>query len=168
MRWWRVAAGLLMIGYGVGLGVITITVTADDPDPYAAMQTSGSAPSPRPGHVAPVLRWTAAAAGVGGGAPGYLAAYRRLMLRIDGRTMTVAPNAETETITRQQPRCCGLVGSTAPLHLVGAHPTRSAPRLRRVFPDQPCCIVVPGTIYLARSVHGRGRAASRAGLIVAH
>ncbi len=43
MRWWRVAAALVLIGYGTGMGVVTVTVTADDPDPYAAMQTSGSA-----------------------------------------------------------------------------------------------------------------------------
>ena len=42
MRWWRVAAGVLLIGYGVGMGVVTVTVTAHDDDPYAAMQTSGS------------------------------------------------------------------------------------------------------------------------------
>lgn len=43
MRWWRVVAALLLIGYGLGGSVVTVLVTADDPDPYAAMQTSGSA-----------------------------------------------------------------------------------------------------------------------------
>ena len=42
MRWWRVAAGLALVGYGVTMAVVTITVTADDPDPFAAMATSGS------------------------------------------------------------------------------------------------------------------------------
>jgi putative ABC transport system permease protein len=81
MRWWRVAAGLLMIAYGAGLGVVTITVTADDPDPYAAMQTSGSA-SILVGlglaTLAPVLlRWagTLARPAFGASASGHLAAY---------------------------------------------------------------------------------------------
>ena len=81
MRWWRVAAGLLLIGYGVGMGVVTITVTADDPDPYAAMQTSGSA-SILVGlglaTLAPVLlRWagTLARPLFGTSATGHLAAY---------------------------------------------------------------------------------------------
>lgn len=42
LRWWRVAAGVVLIGYGVAMGVVTVTVTADAEDPYAAMQTSGS------------------------------------------------------------------------------------------------------------------------------
>ena len=81
MRWWRVAAGLLMVAYAVGLGVVTITVTADDPDPYAAMQTSGSA-SILVGlglaTLAPVLlRWMATLLrpALGSGAAGYLASY---------------------------------------------------------------------------------------------
>ena len=81
MRWWRVAAGVLLIGYGAGMGVVTITVTADDPDPYAAMQTSGSA-SILVGlglaTLAPVLlRWagTLARPLFGTSATGHLAAY---------------------------------------------------------------------------------------------
>jgi putative ABC transport system permease protein len=81
MRWWRVAAGVLLIGYGAGLGVVTITVTADDPDPYAAMQTSGSA-SILVGlglaTLAPVLlRWAGSLARplFGTSATGHLAAY---------------------------------------------------------------------------------------------
>ena len=89
MRWWRVAAGLLMIAYGVGLGVITITVTADDPDPYAAMQTSGSA-SILVGlglaSLAPVLlRWTG---------------------RCSGRRSAVAPRATSRRTTRRGARTC--------------------------------------------------------------
>lgn len=42
MRWWRVLAAVLLVGYGVVMAVITVTVTADSDDPYAAMQTSGS------------------------------------------------------------------------------------------------------------------------------
>lgn len=42
LRWWRVAAGVVLVGYGVAMGVVTVTVTADAEDPYAAMQTSGS------------------------------------------------------------------------------------------------------------------------------
>lgn len=42
MRWWRVVAALLLVGYGVGMGIVTVTVTADSDDPYAAMQTAGS------------------------------------------------------------------------------------------------------------------------------
>ena len=81
MRWWRVAAGVLMIAYAVALGVITITVTADDPDPYAAMQTSGSASilvAVGLAVLAPVLlRWagTLARPLIGSGAAGHLAAY---------------------------------------------------------------------------------------------
>jgi putative ABC transport system permease protein len=81
MRWWRVAAGLLMIAYGAGLGVVTITVMADDPDPYAAMQTSGSAAilvGLGMATLAPVLlRWagTLARRALGASAAGHLAAY---------------------------------------------------------------------------------------------
>lgn len=81
MRWWRVAAGVLLVGYGLVMGVITIAVTADDPDPYAAMATAGScsvyvgvglailAPT--------LLRWGAALARplAGSGVAGHLAAY---------------------------------------------------------------------------------------------
>lgn len=81
MRWWRVAAGVLLIGYGAGMGVVTITVTADDPDPYAAMSTSGSS-SILVGlglaTLAPVLlRWagTLARPVLGTSATGHLAAY---------------------------------------------------------------------------------------------
>jgi putative ABC transport system permease protein len=42
MRWWRIAAGVVLIGYGLAMAVITITVTANSEDPYAAMQTSGA------------------------------------------------------------------------------------------------------------------------------
>ncbi|QIG44373.1 ABC transporter permease [Nocardioides anomalus] len=42
LPWWRVAAGVALIGYGVAMAVVTVTVTAHDADPYAAMQTSGS------------------------------------------------------------------------------------------------------------------------------
>lgn len=42
MRWWRVPAGFVLIGYGVAMGVVTVMVTAHADDPYAAMQTSGS------------------------------------------------------------------------------------------------------------------------------
>ena len=31
MRWWRVVAAVLLIGYGVAMGVVTVTVTAHDP-----------------------------------------------------------------------------------------------------------------------------------------
>ncbi len=43
MRWWRVAAGLLLVAYGVAAGILTVTVMRDSDDPYAPMQTSGSA-----------------------------------------------------------------------------------------------------------------------------
>lgn len=82
MRWWRVLAGLLFVGYGVAMAVVTITVTAHDSDPYAAMSTSGSSSilvgiglatlSPT------LLRWlsSACAPGVGrAGVVGWLAAY---------------------------------------------------------------------------------------------
>ena len=81
MRWWRVAAGLLMIAYAVGMGVLTVTVTAHDDDPYAAMQTSGSAgilAAIGLAALAPVLlRWagTLARTLVGSGATGHLASY---------------------------------------------------------------------------------------------
>jgi putative ABC transport system permease protein len=42
MRWWRIAAGVVLIGYGLVMAVITVAVTADSEDPYAAMSTSGS------------------------------------------------------------------------------------------------------------------------------
>jgi len=81
MRWWRVAAGALLIAYGTGMGVVTITITADDPDPYAAMQTAGSAAilvGLGLATLAPVLlRWTGSLLrpAFGSGAPGYLASY---------------------------------------------------------------------------------------------
>ena len=81
MRWWRVAAGVLMIAYAIGLGVITITVTAHDDDPYAAMQTSGSASilvAVGLATLAPLLlRWAGVLARpfVGSSAAGHLAAY---------------------------------------------------------------------------------------------
>jgi putative ABC transport system permease protein len=40
MRWWRVALGLVLIGYGLATMVITLTVTLYSDDPYAAMSTS--------------------------------------------------------------------------------------------------------------------------------
>ena len=43
MRWWRVAAGLLLVAYGVAASVLTVTVMRESDDPYAPMQTSGSA-----------------------------------------------------------------------------------------------------------------------------
>jgi putative ABC transport system permease protein len=42
MRWWRIAIGLLLVGYGLIMAMITITVTGRSDDPYAAMATSGS------------------------------------------------------------------------------------------------------------------------------
>lgn len=42
MPWWRVAAGIVLVGYGVGMGVVTVKVTAHSHDQYAAMSTSGS------------------------------------------------------------------------------------------------------------------------------
>jgi putative ABC transport system permease protein len=42
MRWWRIAIGLLLVGYGLVMAMITITVTGRSDDPYAAMATSGS------------------------------------------------------------------------------------------------------------------------------
>ncbi len=42
MRWYRIAAGLLLVGYGLTMAAITITVTANAEDPYDAMATSGS------------------------------------------------------------------------------------------------------------------------------
>jgi putative ABC transport system permease protein len=42
MRWWRVAAGIVLIGYGIALAVVTVTVMAEHDDPYMAMATSGS------------------------------------------------------------------------------------------------------------------------------
>jgi putative ABC transport system permease protein len=42
MRWWRIAIGLALVGYGLVMALITITVTGHSDDPYAAMATSGS------------------------------------------------------------------------------------------------------------------------------
>lgn len=42
MRWWRIAIGLALVGYGLIMAVITITVTGRSDNPYAAMATSGS------------------------------------------------------------------------------------------------------------------------------
>jgi putative ABC transport system permease protein len=42
MRWWRIGAGVVLIGYGLAMAVVTIAVTANSEDPYAAMQTSGA------------------------------------------------------------------------------------------------------------------------------
>lgn len=43
MRWYRVLAALVLIGYAIGMGVVTVTVSADSEDPMSAMATSGSA-----------------------------------------------------------------------------------------------------------------------------
>lgn len=81
MRWWRVAAGLVLIAYAVGMGVVTVTVTADSDDPYAAMQTSGSASillAIGLAVLAPaLLRWAGSVARpvVGSSTAGHLAAY---------------------------------------------------------------------------------------------
>lgn len=42
MRWYRVLAGVVLIGYGLVMAVVTVAITADSEDPYAAMSTSGS------------------------------------------------------------------------------------------------------------------------------
>lgn len=42
LRWWRVLAAVLFIGYGLVMSVVTITVSAHSDDPYDAMATSGS------------------------------------------------------------------------------------------------------------------------------
>ena len=42
MRWYRVLAAVVLIGYGLVMAVITVAITADSEDPYAAMSTSGS------------------------------------------------------------------------------------------------------------------------------
>ena len=81
MRWWRVAIGLALVGYGIAMAVITVTVTAHDDDPYAAMSTSGSSSilvGVGLAVLAPVLlRWCAAPFRLltGRGASGHLASY---------------------------------------------------------------------------------------------
>ncbi|HVK27129.1 MAG TPA: FtsX-like permease family protein [Nocardioides sp.] len=82
MRWWRVLAAVVLIGYGIAMAVITVAVTAHDDDPYAAMSTSGSSSilvGVGLAVLAPVLlRLLAAPAGllVGRtGASGHLASY---------------------------------------------------------------------------------------------
>lgn len=81
MRWWRIGAAVLLIGYGVAMAVITVAVTAHDDDPYAAMSTSGSSSilvGVGLAVLAPMLlRRLAAPAGllVGRGASGHLASY---------------------------------------------------------------------------------------------
>ncbi|MDT0202281.1 FtsX-like permease family protein [Nocardioides sp. AE5] len=42
MRWWRILAAVVLVGYGVVMAMITVFITADSDDPYAAMQTAGS------------------------------------------------------------------------------------------------------------------------------
>lgn len=42
MPWWRVLAGVVLIGYGLAMAVVTVAVTADAEDPYEAMATAGS------------------------------------------------------------------------------------------------------------------------------
>ena len=81
LRWWRVAAGVLLIGYGVGMGVVTVTVTAHDADPYAAMQTSGSCSILVALGLASLAPWLLRRLSVlarpvlGASGPGHLAAY---------------------------------------------------------------------------------------------
>ena len=81
LRWWRVVAAVLLIGYGIAMGVVTITITADDPDPYAAMQTSGSCAILVALGLASLAPWllrhlaVLARPAVGGGVAGHLAAY---------------------------------------------------------------------------------------------
>jgi putative ABC transport system permease protein len=82
MRWWRVAAALVLIGYGLVMGVVTITVSADSADPYDAMATSGSCSilvGVGLALLAPLLlRWLSALARPvlsRSGATGHLAAY---------------------------------------------------------------------------------------------
>lgn len=81
LRWWRVAAGVLLIGYGVGMGVVTVTVTAHDSDPYAAMQTSGSCSILVALGLASLAPWLLRRLSVlarpvlGASGPGHLAAY---------------------------------------------------------------------------------------------
>ena len=81
MRWWRLLAAVVLVGYGIAMAVITVAVTAHDDDPYAAMSTSGSSSilvGVGLAVLAPVLlRWFAAPAGllVGRSASGHLASY---------------------------------------------------------------------------------------------
>lgn len=81
MRWWRIGAAVLLVGYGIAMAVVTVAVTAHDDDPYAAMSTSGSSSilvGVGLAVLSPVLlRWLAASAGllVGRGASGHLASY---------------------------------------------------------------------------------------------
>ena len=42
LAWWRVAIGLLLVGYGLAMAAVTIGVTAHSDDPYDAMATSGN------------------------------------------------------------------------------------------------------------------------------
>lgn len=79
MRWYRVLAAVVLIGYGVGMGVVTVTVTADSDDPYAAMATSGSSSilvAVGLGLLAPLLlRWLSRPAALLRGPTGHLAAH---------------------------------------------------------------------------------------------
>lgn len=82
MRWWRVFAAVVLIGYGIAMAVVTVAVTAHDDDPYAAMSTSGSSSilvGVGLAVLAPVLlRLLAAPAGLlvaRTGASGHLASY---------------------------------------------------------------------------------------------
>ena len=81
LRWWRIAAAVLLIGYALAMGVITITVTAHDKDPYAAMQTSGSCAILVALGLASLAPWllkhlsVLARPAVGAGVAGHLAAY---------------------------------------------------------------------------------------------
>lgn len=81
VRWWQVAIGLALVGYGLAMAVITVTVTAHDDDPYAAMSTSGSSAilvGVGLAVLAPLLlRWCSAPVRLltGSSASGHLAAY---------------------------------------------------------------------------------------------
>ena len=81
LRWWRIAAAVLLIGYALAMGVVTITVTAHDKDPYAAMQTSGSCSILVALGLASLAPWllkhlsVLARPAVGAGVAGHLAAY---------------------------------------------------------------------------------------------
>lgn len=42
LPWWRVAVGVLLVGYGIAMAMVTVFVTAHSKDPYDAMATSGN------------------------------------------------------------------------------------------------------------------------------
>ncbi|WP_244932380.1 ABC transporter permease [Nocardioides sp. W7] len=78
MRWYRVLAAVVLIGYGIGMGVVTVTISADSEDPMTAMATSGSASilvAVGLALLAPLLlRWLARPAALLRGPTGQLAA----------------------------------------------------------------------------------------------